>query len=554
MTTPAGRPPGRKTYTRLAAGRRVPLEYELVSTDLHYNHPMRFELPAANPVIAWYYRYREGSPLQAREWQQFSDPRRTTYRAYTVLQDGREDVIDGLLREVDDTGYDRNLDQEWVRFLDRWYSPLRFPVHGLQMLAAYVAQMAPASRITNCAAFQSADELRRVQRIAYRTVQLSGPPLETGAARQQQAAWEDAAAFQPLRELIERALVAYDWGEAFTVTNLVIKPRIDRLVNQEIAGTLATANGDPILASIHFSLDEDARWHRAWTTALLRYLVDDTPANAEMVSGWIEKVEPARFPGLGSPRRDPRRGTCTARRERGNRPHHQRRVAGHRLSAAELAAGSGLLGGYAGELDARADAEFPEDVAQVKGHGVGAQEDPAGHLAVAEPLGHQVSDGAFGVGQALPAEGRTVRVGPVAEPGADGAQPGSHPGRALGRAELLVEVIRLPQHGLRAALVALADPGAAGIFHRGSAGTGSRVADRHPLQERGVLIDKPAGVVGGGRHVRVVRRGRGQPPRRVGQVLRPFGVAFGQRAADQQDRALRIGDPAAEQGQLQVLL
>ena len=167
----------------------VPPEYELVSTDLHYNHPMRFELPAANPVVAWYYRYREGSVLQARDWEQFSDPRRTTYRAYTQLQDGREDVVDGLLREIDDTGYDQGLDGEWVQFLDRWYAPLRFPVHGLQMLAAYVAQMAPASRITNCAAFQSADELRRVQRIAYRTVQLSGPPLETGAARRQQAAW-----------------------------------------------------------------------------------------------------------------------------------------------------------------------------------------------------------------------------------------------------------------------------------------------------------------------------------------------------------------------------
>src|SRR6201990_2545524 len=195
MTTPAGRPPGRKTYTRLAAGRRGPLEYELVSTALHFNHPMRFELPAANPVVAWYYRYREGSPLQARDWQQVSDPRRPTYRAYTVLQDGREDVIDGLLREIDDTGYDRNLDQEWVRFLDRWYSPLRFPVHGLQMLGAYVAQMASASRITNCAASESADERPRVQRIASPPVQLGGPPLETGAAGRHRAAWEDAEAF-----------------------------------------------------------------------------------------------------------------------------------------------------------------------------------------------------------------------------------------------------------------------------------------------------------------------------------------------------------------------
>lgn len=290
--TPLDRPPGRKTYTRLATGRRIPTEYELTSTDLHYNYPRRFELPAGNPVVDWYYRSREGSSLQAHDWDQFADPRRTTYRIYTQLQDGREDVVDGLLREVDDTAYDAQLDDEWVRFLDRWYSPLRFPVHGLQMLAAYVAQMAPSSRITNCASFQTGDEMRRVQRIAYRTVQLAGPPFDDQAAARQRAAWEEAAAFQPLRELIERALVAYDWGESFVVTNAVIKPRIDRLFNQEIAGTLATANGDPILTSIHFSLDEDARWHREWTAALMRHIVDDNTANAEVVSGWIEKWSP----------------------------------------------------------------------------------------------------------------------------------------------------------------------------------------------------------------------------------------------------------------------
>ncbi len=289
---PRDRPPGRKTYTRLATGRRIPTEYELMSTDLHYNHPRRFELPASNPVVDWYYRNREGSALQAREWEQFADPRRTTYRIYTQLQDGREDVVDGLLREVDETGYDTQLDDEWVTFLDRWYSPLRFPVHGLQMLAAYVAQMAPSSRITNCASFQMGDEMRRVQRIAYRTVQLAGPPFDDEAAARQRAAWEEAAAFQPLRELIERALVAYDWGESFIVTNAVIKPRIDRLVNQDIAGTLATANGDPILTSIHFSLDEDAHWHREWTAALIRHIVGDNTANAEVVSGWIEKWSP----------------------------------------------------------------------------------------------------------------------------------------------------------------------------------------------------------------------------------------------------------------------
>src|ERR1700749_643460 len=100
MATPGGRPRPRKAYTRRAAGRRVPLEYELVSTDLHYNYPMRFELTAGNPVVAWYYRYREGSALRARGWERFSDPRRTTYRVYTQLQDSREAVITATLREA----------------------------------------------------------------------------------------------------------------------------------------------------------------------------------------------------------------------------------------------------------------------------------------------------------------------------------------------------------------------------------------------------------------------------------------------------------------------
>ena len=256
-------------------------------------------------MVSWYYRHREGSRLQADDWEAFADPRRTTYRGYNELQDRKEDVIDGLLREIDDTGYDDVLSEDWVAFLDRWYAPLRFPAHGLQMLAAYVAQLAPASRITNCAAFQSADEMRRLQRIAYRTVQLSAhrPEVEPSSHRQ---TWEDAAEFQPLRELIERALVTYDWGESFVVTNAVIKPHVDRLVNEEIAGTLAAANGDPILQSIHFSLDEDARWHREWSAALVRVAITDTPANADIIAEWIDELAPVRPPGGRRAHRRPR--------------------------------------------------------------------------------------------------------------------------------------------------------------------------------------------------------------------------------------------------------
>ncbi len=284
------RRPTRKTYSRLGATRRIPSEYEVVSTDLHYNYPDSFEL-TDTPVIEWYRHHREGSKLQWANWESFADPRRTTYRDYTQLQDRKEDMIDGLLREVDDDGYDEELSEEWIEFVDRWYAPLRFPFHGLQMLASYVAQMAPASRVTNCAAFQAADEMRRLQRVAYRTAQLADhrPTVDVASHRRR---WEEAEAYQPLRELIERALIAYDWGEALVVTNLVIKPYFDRLVNVELAGSLAAMNHDPVLRHIHFSLDEDARWHREWSSRLLKLAIDDRTENLEVVSGWIETWRP----------------------------------------------------------------------------------------------------------------------------------------------------------------------------------------------------------------------------------------------------------------------
>jgi hypothetical protein len=65
---------------------------------------------------------------------------------------------------------------------------------------------------------QAADEMRRVQRIAYRTAQVNGGPVDAATLRRQQTAWEEAPALQPLRELIEYALITYDWDEAFIVT------------------------------------------------------------------------------------------------------------------------------------------------------------------------------------------------------------------------------------------------------------------------------------------------------------------------------------------------
>ena len=92
--------------------------------------------------------------------------------------------------------------------------------------------------------FSNVDSLCRPDRaqwIAYRVhqLQLAFP----GFAEDSRIIWQDDAAWQPLRQAIEKLLVAYDWGESFTEVNLVLKPLIDELFMKHLSD-LALERGD----------------------------------------------------------------------------------------------------------------------------------------------------------------------------------------------------------------------------------------------------------------------------------------------------------------------
>jgi toluene monooxygenase system protein E len=209
MNRPA--PPPLRTYSHLAHRRKVPSEYDIVSSRLLYHVERGFEIDV--PLAPFYQRYQREAGLRCRDWELFSDPRETTYTSYTTLQSDRERHLDALMSSIETTGHDRTLPPEWRELLDRLLPPLRYAWHGFQMMAAYVGQMAPGGRLTLVAMFQAADEMRRVHRLAHRLGQLRhSHPGFAGAALDH---WQEAPVWQPLRRTLEQGLVRYDWGESF---------------------------------------------------------------------------------------------------------------------------------------------------------------------------------------------------------------------------------------------------------------------------------------------------------------------------------------------------
>jgi len=293
MAVSTRKPP--RTWSLLGDVRRRPSVYEVTAAKFAYHfrrEPAPFEMDPNAPINQWYLANREGSPFNVDDWEGFRDPAKLTYADYVMLQHERETYLDLLIDHHEAAGSVAALDPAWVDTLTKLLVPLRFPLHVLQMTALYVAQMAPSAFIINCSNFQAADEVRRIQRLAYLTRLLAdahgGQIATTATARDP---WERDAAWQALRESAERLLGVHDWGAAFATLDLVLKPALDTVVNDRLAG-LAAANGDEFLSLLLTEFQRDDRRSKDWTSALVRYAVDRDPAMAGVLRGWVEAATP----------------------------------------------------------------------------------------------------------------------------------------------------------------------------------------------------------------------------------------------------------------------
>jgi len=282
-----------KTWSHLAARRRKPSEYEIVSTNLHYTTDRPdapFELDPNFPTAQWFKKNRNACPLKHADWNAFRDPDEMVYRTYNLLQDGQENYVFGLFDQFSDRGHDAMLDPAWVRRLARLYTPARYLFHTLQMGSAYLSQMAPASTISNVATYQTADSLRWLTHTAYRTRELAKSFDGLGFGTGERAIWENDPAWNGFRELVERGLATYDWAEHFVAMNLVARPAVEEAVLRGL-GQVARHNGDMLLGLLCDAQLSDVDRHRRWTAALVK-LALETEGNREVLAGWVAKWRP----------------------------------------------------------------------------------------------------------------------------------------------------------------------------------------------------------------------------------------------------------------------
>jgi len=103
--------------------------------------------------------------------------------------------------------------------------------------------------------------------------------------------WQTDSLWQPLREVVEKLLIVYDWAESFVGLNLVLKPLVDELFMKYLSD-LALRQDDYLLGQIFYSLNEDCQWHRQWSECLVRMAIEDNVRNKDTIQAWINQWYP----------------------------------------------------------------------------------------------------------------------------------------------------------------------------------------------------------------------------------------------------------------------
>jgi hypothetical protein len=284
-----------RTWSAFGDLRRVPTEYEIVTHDTNYTlrkgRTAAFESNPTTPANMWYLTYRDKSPVQVPEWNDFRDPDEMTYRKYVTVQNGQERVVESVLDKYQGVAHDAQIAPRWMNTLCHLFVPTRYLVHGLQITQAYLGTIAPSSYITNCAAFCAADLLRRGSLVSYRTVQLQKAQPAVALLGEARSLWEEHPDWQPARKAIEMSLIAYDWAECLTAVNIVLRPALDEVLLHQL-GMLARKNDDECSWLLLTNLSGDSERARRWSTALVKFAIERNGKNRDVFQRWIDRWRP----------------------------------------------------------------------------------------------------------------------------------------------------------------------------------------------------------------------------------------------------------------------
>lgn len=221
------------------------------------------------------------SALRLADPYSFADPRQFYYTPYVTTRAAAQDAFGQTLRYLDERGILPRLPQRWLTLLVSTAVALRHYESGAGLISVAGARFADGTSVEQCCSFAAFDRTGNAQMLSRLGLALRGAGSDgdgAGLLADARTAWTDAPHLQPLRRLIEEALVEPDWAVGVLAVDLAdgyLYPLLYEALD-DVALTDGAAGYS--LVGQHFRT-----WYadqRRWLDALIKAWLADTEHGA----------------------------------------------------------------------------------------------------------------------------------------------------------------------------------------------------------------------------------------------------------------------------------
>lgn len=225
----------RHLWSDNAASRYQEASVGLQSTANFYDGPLR------EPERELYDIRR--TQIEMKHWYAFKDPRQYYYGSYTIARSYQQETMEMNLEFVDKRGLLRDLPQGARDALIFALVPIRHLEWGADLKNCYVTAYGYGTAIKQATMFHGMDRLGLAQYLSRVGLLLDGYGAESLALAK--TLWMAPPAWQSLRRLVERMMVARDWFELFVKQNMVLDGLLHPLAFRHFEPRMSAQQGLP---------------------------------------------------------------------------------------------------------------------------------------------------------------------------------------------------------------------------------------------------------------------------------------------------------------------
>ena len=280
--------PLRLTFDHLEAriGKgKAATRYQEAVHDFQATHNFHYR-PTWEPGLELFDKRRTAIHLE--DFDQLLDPRQYYYAPYTLQRARQQEAQDNNFGMVEKRNLLGLLAPEWHGNIERLIVPLRHLEWGANTNNCYLAAYAYGAPFSSAALMQAMDRLGVAQYLTRLAMVLDGGAQILDRAK---AAWLNDPDWQPMRHLIEDAMVTKDWFELHVLQNLLIDGAVYPYAYIHVDQAIAAPGGIGYALATEFMREWYGESTR-WTDATIKVAANASPANKALLNTWVAAWEP----------------------------------------------------------------------------------------------------------------------------------------------------------------------------------------------------------------------------------------------------------------------